>query len=645
MLTRLQYLSRRLFNLLTYLPRTLSLVWQASSRWTAVWIALLILQGALPAALVYLTKSLVDSLVAVGQAGGTGRDLAHLRPVLGYAALVAGLLLLMELLRSLTNFVRAAQAELLKDHLSALIQRKSVVVDFEFYEQPEYHDHLHRARSEAGYRPIALLESLGGLLQGGITLGAMLLVIAPYGWWLPLALGIATLPPLLVVMTFTLRRYEWQRRITEDERRAWYYDWVITSAETAAEVRLFGLGGHFQNACKQLRGKLRGQQLQLAKEQGLAEFAAALLAMLMTGAALAWAGWQTLQGAASLGTLALFYQAFSRGQQVLRSLLSSFGELYSNGLFLSDLFEFLDLQPQIIDADIPGSAVLPGCGSREENRSEHGWESRGGSQPGRTALPGVKEGIEFDEVTFCYPGSERAALNGFSLTIPAGQITAIVGLNGAGKTTLIKLLCRLYDPASGSITIDGVDLRQMRLEDLRRQITVLFQHPVHYNATIAENIRLGAIDDRLTADQVQLAAEDAGAAPIINRLPEKYETLLGKWFSTGAELSTGEWQRLALARAFVRQAPIVLLDEPTSAMDSWAEADWLRRLRRAMAGRTVILITHRFTTAMQADRIHLMDGGRVTESGTHWELLALGGRYAESWTAQMGSVANDQRAN
>lgn len=570
------------------------------------WIALLVIQGALPAALVYFTKSLVDSLVAVGSASGLGRDPAHLRPALFYSALVAGLLLLMELLRSVTNFVRAAQAELLKDHLSALVQQKSVAIDFAFYELPEYHDHLHRARAEAGHRPIALLESLGGLLQGGMTLVGMLLVIATYGWWLPLTLFFVTLPPLLVVVTFTLRRYEWQRRITEDERRTWYYDWVMTSAETAAEVRLFGLGGHFQNAYRQVRGRLRGEQLQLAKEQGLAEFAAALLAMLMTGGALAWVGWQTLQGAASLGTLALFYQAFSRGQQALQSLLGSFGELYSNGLFLSDLFEFLDLQPTVV---VPENSL---------------------------AVPvELREGLEFDQVTFRYPGSERAALDGFNLTIPAGQITAIVGLNGAGKTTLIKLLCRLYDPDAGSIKIGGVDLRQMELVALRRAITVLFQQPVHYNATVAENIRLGALEEDLAETEIRAAAEQAGAEELINRLPDGYDTMLGKWFSQGAELSGGEWQRLALARAFARSAPIVLLDEPTSSMDSWAEADWLRRFRGAMTGRTAAIITHRFTTAMQADRIHVMNDGQIIESGTHAELLALGGLYAESWMAQV----------
>lgn len=583
----------------------MSLVCQSSGRWTAVWVALLIGQGALPAVLVWCTKALVDSFVESGKTGGISR----LRPLLFYAALAGAAMLLIELLHRIGSYVRTAQSELLKDHISDLIQRKSIEVDFGFYEMPEFHDHLHRARSDASYRPIELLENLGGLLQGTVTLLALLAVLLPYGWWLPVSLLAATVPLAIAVMSNILRRYNWQRSVTETERRTWYYDWVLTATETAAEVRLFGLGEHFRIAYGQLRSTLRKDQLRLVKHEVVLEFIAGIFALAITGATLAWVGWRTLQGVATLGTLALFYQAFNQGQQVLRSLVGNFSGCYSNALFLGDLFEFLDLQPMIVDPE--SSLPMPAE---------------------------LVEGIEFDQVTFRYPGSERAALNEFNLTIPAGQITAIVGLNGAGKTTLIKLLCRLYDPDAGSIKIDGVDLRQMELAALRRAITVLFQQPVHYNATVAENIKLGALEERLTKAEIEAAAEEAGAAELINRLPDGYDTLLGKWFSHGSELSGGEWQRLALARAFARSAPIVLLDEPTSSMDSWAEADWLRRLRGVMTGRTVVIITHRFSTAMQADKIHLMNDGQIIESGTHGELLALGGVYAESWMAQLRGV-------
>jgi ATP-binding cassette subfamily B protein len=610
---RLQLLIRKLVGSLAYLPRVVALLWRDAGLWPLAWVTLLTAQGILPAATVYFTKSLVDSLV---EAVGGAQDEARVRPLLFYAALLGILLLLTELLRGLTSFVRAAQAELLKDHISSLIQNKSVSIDYAFYELPDYHDHLHRARSDASDRSMVLLESVGSLFRDMLTLAAMLIVLVPFGWWLPLLLLAATVPSVLVVLLYTLRRYSWERGMTEAERRSSYYDWVLTASETAAEVRLFGLGDYFQGVFRRLRGKLRGERFEMAWKQSLAELGAVFLAMGTTGGVLAWMGWQALLGAVSLGMLALFYQAFNQGQQLLRSLLGNFSALYINGLFLSDLFEFLDLQPRVVNPAAPSPAPVA-----------------------------LREGIRFSHVTFHYPGSERAALDNFNLKIPAGKITAIVGINGAGKSTLIKLLCRLYDPDEGSITIDGVDLRQLSLDDLRRSMTVLFQEPVHYNATVTENIRLGtwaqeASNGCAVDEQMRAAAKSAGAAEMISRLPDDYETMLGKWFSQGAELSTGEWQRLALARAFFREAPIVLLDEPTSAMDSWAESDWLRRFRQSMVGRTVMIITHRFTTAMHADQIQVVVGGRVVESGAHQELCASGGLYAQSWLAQM--EAGDQ---
>ncbi|GAB4440019.1 MAG: hypothetical protein Kow0031_21950 [Anaerolineae bacterium] len=248
------------------------------------------------------------------------------------------------------------------------------------------------------------------------------------------------------------------------------------------------------------------------------------------------------------------------------------------------------------------------------------------------------------DISFSYPGSNLTALKDFNLAIPAGQIVAIVGENGAGKSTLLKLLCRFYDPQQGRITWDGVDLRAMRQADLRRRITVLFQQPYPYHDTAGDNIRFGDLPGQPTATQLDAATLAAGAREIISKLPEGYDTILGKWFGQ-TELSVGEWQRVALARAFVRQADLVILDEPTSAMDSWAENEWMHRFRGLVAGRTALIITHRFSTAMQADVIHVMMGGRLVESGTHSELVALGGRYAQSWRQQMREAEGRQNGS
>lgn len=607
MASRLHHLQQKLQSTWGKLPplgRSLSLVWAAAPRWTALWGGLLIFQGLLPAATVYLSRILVDSLVTL-RGNATWAQIQH---TLGWVALMGGLLLLTTLFQELATWVRTAQSELVKDHISTQIHQQSAAVDFSFYESPDYYDRLHRAQVDAQYRPLALLENVGTCLQNSLTLGAMVLVLLPFGVWLPLALLTSTLPAFYVVLRYSLQQHQWWLQTTAEERRAWYYNWLLTAKNNAAELRLFGLGDHFRTAYQQVRQQLREQRLRLLQSQSLAELGASLIALLVTGLTLTWMVWRFIQGQGTLGDLALFYQAFNQSQSVMRSLLQNLGQVYTNSLFLSSLFEFLALDPQVIDPPNPLAVSL----ERE---------------------------IRFQQVTFSYPGSERVALKDFDLQIPAGQIVAIVGNNGAGKSTLLKLLCRLYDPQAGHIEMDGIDLRRVSVAQLRRQITVLFQDPVHYNATAADNIALGYLEAQPTREQVVAAAQGSGAEQPILRLPQGYDTLLGRWFSGGTDLSGGEWQRLSLARAFLRQSALVILDEPTSAMDSWAEADWLKRLRSLVAGRTAIIITHRFTTAMCADIIHVMVDGQIVESGDHEQLLAQEGYYAQSWKVQMQGVS------
>ncbi len=589
---------RKALAQLPYLPRALKLVWEVARPWTTAWIVLLIVQGLLPAAIVYLTKLVVDGVVA--------RDVRY---VLLRLLLLGGVLLLMEVVRNGINWVRKVQAELLQDHITSLIHEKSVSADLAFYELSDYYDHLHRARAEARYRPVALLGNLGALLQNSITLVAMGAILIPLGPWLALALLLSTLPAFYVVVHYAVAEYQWRQRTTTEDRRTWYYDWIMTTADAAAEIRLFGLGKYFQSNYKDLRQRLRGERLHLTRQQGLAELAASLIALLIMGAALGWMVWRALQGLVTLGELALIYVAFNQGQGLMRTLLENAGQLYGNSLFLSNLFEFLALESRII------------C--------------RGG--PPWPPQHDVKESIAFKSVSFSYPDSSGTALDDFTMTIPKGKIVAIVGPNGAGKSTLLKLLCRFYDPNEGKIELDGHDLRELATDDLRRMITVLFQQPFHYSTTVQENILYGDLNLNASDAQVNEALRAAGAAEIVARLPQKEETLLGRWFAGGTELSVGEWQRIALARAFLRRAPIIILDEPTSALDPWAEADWLERFRKLAVGRTSIIITHRFTTAMHADVIHVMNQGRIVESGSHQRLLEQNGLYAESWSRQMAS--------
>lgn len=562
----------------------------------------LVLQGLLPVATILLTRHVIDSLVAVAQSPG---DPLLFQPAVLNVLLLGLFLLVNEGVNSGSGYLRTALTEQVQDQMNDLVHQKAMALDLQFYESPSYYDQLHRASVEGIDHPLALLETLGELLQNMITLVAMAGILATFAWWMPIAFLLGTLPVLWAALHAARRFHRWRLKRTVDQRRLNYYHYFLATDMAAAEMRLFDLGGHFRQAYRQLRSQLRSERLQLSRQQALLQLLAGLLGLLTLAIIVGWMLLQALAGRFSLGSLAMFYQTINQGQRLMRSLLTGVGEIYRNLLFLDDLFTFLDLQPQLRDPEQPTAVA-----------------------------PGLQQAVHLAGVAFHYPGSTRTALDNFDLTIPAGKIVAIVGENGAGKSTLLKLLCRFYDPDAGRITWDGVDLRQMSLADLRRRITILFQQPVMYRDSAGDNIRFGDLAGQPTQAQLEAAAQAGGAAKIIENLPEGYATILGKWFGYN-ELSVGEWQRIALARAFVRQADLIILDEPTSAMDSWTENSWMARFRDLVAGRTALMITHRFTTAMQADIIHVMVAGQIVESGTHAELLALNGRYAYSWRQQM----------
>jgi len=593
---------------LAWAPAAGRIVWEAAGWRSIAWLALLVVQGLLPAGIVQLTRVFVDGLVAGIQAGGAWSAVA---PAAYAGAALGALMLATEILSGVGEWLRAAVSELIQDHISALIHRKATALDLSYYESPDFHDRLHRAVSDSSTRPMAVLENVGSLLQNAVTLLAMAAILIPYGAWLPVVLLVGTAPALYVIVRINRKYHSWWETHTPVRRWAEYYDHVLTGSWTAAEMRLLGLGPRFRGAYQVLRRALREGRLAILRKQVLGRLAAALVGLLVFGGTMLWMVWRALQGAATLGDLALFYQALNRGQSLMRSLLAGVGQVYTNGLFLSNLFEFLNLTPRL---------AAPGAPARLPKR--------------------LSDGIHFDNVTFRYPGSKRAALEELSLFIPAGQMVAIVGANGAGKSTLIKLLCRLYDPASGTIRFDGADLRKIRPEQVYRYLSVQFQIPVAYHATAFENIAFGDAYGQPTREDVEAAVRLAGAQPVVERLPDGYDTLLGKWFTNGTELSAGEWQRLATARTFLRDAPVLVLDEPTSFVDSLSEAEWYAGFERHARGRTTVLITHRLGIARRADTIHVMDRGRIVESGSHDELIARGGLYARSWATQLRTGAN-----
>jgi ATP-binding cassette subfamily B protein len=559
----------------------------------------------------YLTKFAIDNVVAAANSNG---DWQLMTGAMWFLGLVGLLMLLAEVLQIAAVWLRTAQTETFGDFLADRIHNKAAEIDMAFYESPEYHDLLEQTRGDSSSKPLGLLESLGSVIQNSISIVGLGALMFTYAWWLPLVLLFGALPGLAVTLYSDRKYHRWWKSTANDRRWTAYYDAMLTHANAASEMRLFDLGAHFRTMYQSIRGRLRQEKLGRLRKQSFGKVVAAFLGQIVAIGAFAWMVVRVLYNQATLGDLGVFYQVFSRGQGLMSALLQAVGKVFNSSLYLENLFAFLDLKPKIVSIEDPSAP-----------------------------LSALRSGIRFNSVSFSYPGSTARVIDDLNLFIPSGSVSALIGVNGAGKSTLVKLLNRFYDPTAGSIEFDGKDVRTFEPRRLRRMMSVLSQFPMQFHALAGENIALGDLEREGREENAISAAKGAGAHGFISRLPKQYDTLLGKWFVNGAELSGGEWQRLALARAYYRRAPIVILDEPTSFMDPWSEADWFDRFREMVDGQTGIVITHRFTIAMRADIIHVIDHGKIVESGTHRELLDLDGFYAESWNAQMRTAAEKGR--
>lgn len=585
-----------------HLKRALAIVWASGRVSTIASLSLLFLQGALPLLTLYLLKLLVDAVAASTGVAAKGSTFGYIALLLGLTCTVT---LVGVVCRAVAALIQEAHAQTMTDHIHDTLHAKSIEIDLEYYENARYYDALHRAQQEAPSRPPLLLRSLQRVGHSGVSMVAMAGLLLTFRWWLAAVLVGAALPGLFARLRYSGHLHSWQRERTAADRRTRYFNWVLTRDIHAKEIRLFQLGPLFMRWFRDLRKELRQEKLNIARRHCMAQLVAHTSATVAVFGSCAFIVYQAVQGTIGLGDMVMYYQALNRGQASLRDMLAGLAGLYEDNLFLSDLSEFLDLKPTIVAPSSSRSIPRP-----------------------------IQTGIVFDHVGFQYPGSARNVLDDITLSIRAGECVAFVGKNGSGKTTLAKLLCRLYDPTEGLITIDGIDMRSFGAAAIRQELSVLFQDYAKYQLTARQNIWLGDIDVSPDDDRLLEAARNVGLDSAISGLPQGYDTILGKQFASGQDLSIGEWQKVALARALLGNRQIIILDEPTSLLDAQAECEFCGHLRQFLKGRTVILITHRLSAAVLADRIYVLEKGRVAESGRHQELLCRNGVYARLFEAQ-----------
>jgi ATP-binding cassette subfamily B protein len=579
---------------------SIKLVWDSSPGWTLTNVLMSVLRSVFPLILIWLLKEVVDVITRVATAGSTTQNINLLWPVIALAVVW----FLDEASSDFSNYVRKKQAFKLEVYMYGLLHSKAVKLDLINFERPEYFDCLSRASREAPWRPNSILNNMVSLLRGILSLMLMAGLILTLHWTLAVLLLVANIPGIWLRLYYADILYNFQRLQTPEARKSAYFNWLLTGDRPSRELRLFGLGNYFKDLFRKSFLKQKEEEINIIRRRTLIEFISNLFkasALLIT---LLFIAHQTISGKISLGQMAMFLLAFRQGMIYIKDLFGSLAGLYEDGLFIGDTFEFLNLKEKVI-------AEKPVISPAE-----------------------LKKKIEVNKLSFTYPGNNFRTIDNVSFEIRKGEVIALVGPNGAGKSTLVRLLCRLYDPDSGNIKYDGSEIMNMDPEEYRKYFSVIFQDFMLYNLTAGENIRMGDLDETDPEEKIKSSASITGIHELISKLPSGYETVIGNLFDDSRELSWGEWQKIALSRALFRDAPILILDEPSSSLDADTEHDIFSRFREIVKGRTSILISHRFTNVSLADRIIVLDKGSVAETGTHDELMKAGGLYFSMFTKQ-----------
>jgi ATP-binding cassette subfamily B protein len=578
------------------LLRALGITWAIAPRLAAGATALLLLDAVLGIAVLYLLKLLID-----GMTGSAGSSTEH--GVMWLLALTGGISVLAAIARAVTGLASEQLGQTVSDGIDLRLNREVASADLARLENPEHYDLTSRDLLAGGSRPAQVITNLLQVAQNAVMLAGMAVLLVTIHWILIVLLLVALVPGTLVRLQQSRLLHDWQVRRTRSERHAYYLRWLMTEKSGAKELRVFGLGAYFGARFAALRDQLRSEKFAINRRRMYIELMITLGITIALFSVIAWLASRAVTGVGTYGELVLFLMVFMRGQGAVQALKGSLAALFDDNLYLRALFQFLGHANSVVDPQEPLEV------------------------PRRATL-------EVRNVSFRYPGTAALVLDDVTMTVPEGRIVAVVGANGSGKTTLIKLLCRLYDPSEGEVCWAGADVRCYRQSEYRSRIGVLFQDYVCYETDLTENIRHGNIALDRTSPRILEAARLALVDDYADRLPSAYATMLGRVLEDGHELSLGQWQRLALARALVSDSDLLILDEPTSAMDPDAEARLFGNFREMLGGRSALVISHRLSIVRGADYIYVMRDGRIVEEGTHDELMARRGGYHDLFMAQ-----------